>query len=218
MSRDRIRRFLLAGVLIVLSLLMLGVSPTLQNLINQMAGLEAQVQNLESEKQVLQSRIGALEAESDSQPVVVDSSGTRVGTVLTSTGANAIVVIDEVDTELFSVRVSRDRLLPNGEPSFLLFGSPDCTGPPLLLPQPDSISPRPFIHLNRSDLPIYIPDRSPSSQVVVDVMSFIHENNDDCNFQNDPGLLVVPAVSVFIWQNEFTPPFRVVTRGEFLDM
>ncbi len=84
-------------------------------------------------------------------------------------------------------------------------------------PQPDSISPRPFIHLNRSDLPIYIPDRSPSSQVVVDLMSFIHENGD-CTPQNQPATVVVPAVPVFIWQDQFTPPFRVITRGEFLAM
>ncbi len=58
MFRYRVRNLLLAGVLIALPLLLMGVAPALQDLIQ---------------------RMNQLEAESDAQPVLIDATGVQVG-------------------------------------------------------------------------------------------------------------------------------------------
>ncbi len=78
MSRYRTRYFLLAGAVIALPLLLLGVAPALQDLINRMTALEgnstqitSRVQALEADSQVVQelvTRVETLEAD----PVLSD--------------------------------------------------------------------------------------------------------------------------------------------------
>ena len=62
--RYTIRRSLVVITLIALPLLLLGVAPALQELIDRMDALEGQVQTLEGESQIFQQQIGMLESDS----------------------------------------------------------------------------------------------------------------------------------------------------------
>ena len=106
MSRFRSRRILLAGGLIALPLLLLGVAPALQDLIDRMTALEAdstqitsRVQALEADSQVLQelvTRVETLEAD----PALLDLI-TRVELVeeaLFSPPIETVLLVDDLRT------------------------------------------------------------------------------------------------------------------------
>ncbi len=209
MSRHRIRHFLLAGGLIAFPLLLLGVAPALQDLIQRLDLLEGQVQALERASP-------PIEAELDLQPVAVDANGHRVGTVVTHMGVNPGVVLDIAGFELFRVTVKRDRVSSPGG-NELHFESEDCTGPPLMIHWSDRLVPLPFIDETRDDIPIHLPDPDSTSAFQTITHSTFNPKLG-CGSSSDSVRTFVPAVPVFVWQDEFTPPFRVVTRGEFLGM
>jgi hypothetical protein len=66
-----------------------------------------------------------------------------------------------------------------------------------------------------SDKPIYVTDPA-AIPVATTVRSQLLQHDNSCRSGSWPPLNVLPAIPVFVWQDEFTPPFKVITRGEFL--
>ena len=193
MSRYRIRYFLLAGAVIALPLLLLGVAPALQDLIQ---------------------RLDLLEAESDTQPIVIDANGVQVGTVTSITKSNlpVAVMIDFEDYPLFTADVTTSTM--RGNNGQLYFASSDCTGPPFVSPR-TYILPVPWLSQALPGTPIYVEDRN--AEPVVRVLQSRLFPTGVCEAREFTPLSV-PAIPGPNWRDEFTPPFRVVTRREFLTM
>ncbi len=233
MSRFRIRRFLFAGGLIALPLLLLGVAPALQDLIQQLNTLQGQVQALEGESQIFQQDIIALEAESllqqqqlasarselDMQLVVVDSNGVQVGELTSIDGDRRVTVLFDLEGfRPFWVEVRREFL--SGSSYYLMFESIDCSGDAFL--QPDfRFELFTVLWMNtdpQSRDPIYLAD--PNATPTLRTVGSQSSGSGNCSLPFEPRPRTsVPVLPAFIiWQDEFTPPFRVVTRREFRAM
>ena len=75
-----------------------------------------------------------------------------------------------------------------------------------------------FIHLLEPGSPVFVGDLSATALITYrSQIDNYSENNSLCD-QFSSTEQLVPAIPVFVWQDEFTPPFRVITRGQFLAM
>ena len=80
MPRYKTRHFIVMGALIVLPLLMLGVAPALQALIDRMTALEGQVETLEAESLEPDAGVTMIEAELGANGLrVFDANGDGIG-------------------------------------------------------------------------------------------------------------------------------------------
>ena len=80
MPRYKTRHFIVMGALIVLPLLMLGVAPALQALIDRMTALEGQVETLEAESLEPDARVTTIETELGADDLrVFDTNGDGIG-------------------------------------------------------------------------------------------------------------------------------------------
>ena len=235
------RQVLSIGVLVLLPLLLLGVAPALQGLIDRMNALEGQVQTLEGEKQVLQSQVGALEAdsvllqqqvdsvkaESDGELIVIDANGIQVGTGSVVSDGWTEIPFGLDGLPPFILRAAKDRVLGDSEPLFLssadlFFEARDCLGPPLMTLRVSGGSPlllpHVFVHESRTDIPIHISDQSATRQGRT-LNSAIEFNRPGCSTISYTSGSIVPAINTGIYPlTDYTPPFTVVSRGEFLAM
>ena len=98
----------------------------------------------------------------------------------------------------------------------LFFETSDCSGTPYIVINPTLLFRKAWIHQSMSDKPIYVtdPDATPVARTVLSELS----QTQPCRTTSAPPLNVLPAIPVFVWQDEFTPPFEVITRGELLAM
>ena len=225
MGRYKTRYFIAVLLLLGVPALM-GAAPALLQLIARVDILEAesgavqqQVEDLEAESALLLQENASLRAESDMEPVVIDANGNRVGTVITqhTGGGNPNVMFDLDGFDLFSIYVRPNRL-EGQNAAKLRFESDDCSGVPLMRPRGETFTaPRAFVHEVRNDLPIFLDDRNPANAFEVLTGSFMGEGSSSCIPANNT-YTVAPAIPLFVWQDEFTPPFKVVTLGKFLAM
>jgi len=191
MPRYRVRDFLAAFALLALPALTCGVAPVVLDLIQ---------------------RVQTLEAESDRTFIFVDAVGTLVGDVIELGNGGGEVLIDREGFPLFRLLINRDRIPGNG--GRLYFESSDCSGTPFMsqitFPLPLS-----FVDDLDPSFPVHIPDLAATP---ISMTSGSARDTDDGCISDVRTDMRVPAIPVFAWGDEFTPRFRVVTRGEFLAM
>lgn len=187
MRRYKLRHFLALFVLLALPAVTCGVGPVVLDLIE---------------------RVEVLEAESDSGLIVVDANGTVLGEYVHSNQ----VLITRIGFPPLLFRISQSTFAAAGS---LLYETSDCSGTPWLN---ESSFPLiyPIVHPEDPDFPIHIPDPSatPASMAIASRFGLFEPGDP---LQCWPFLqtrTVVPAIPVFAWGQEFTPPFEVVTRDE----
>jgi hypothetical protein len=160
-----------------------------------------------------------LEAYLDQVPVVIDANGVMVGhrvsTRLVSNQSleGTIVSFGFANGLSFEAHVTRSGLKSLGSVD-LWFESTDCSGPAFMYPS--SLLGAAFVPEDpgNASLAVHVP--SPDAQIQTTTMRSFLWPDFRCYSHNSPHA-VVPAIPVFVWQTEFTPPFRLTTLGETLD-
>jgi hypothetical protein len=151
-------------------------------------------------------RLNALEAGADAKLVVVDSRGVLVGDAHV-VNSSVTATIDLPGFPLFRVFVKEDSIIAGG--GRLYYESSDCSGQPWT-GSGDFPFPFPFYNRNDPSLPVHIPDMTTTPTLIL-VRSAL--DRDDGCISTTRTDLFRPAIPVFVLQEKFTPPFRVVTRG-----
>lgn len=194
MGRYRVRHFLAVFVLLATPAFTCGVAPAVFDLIERME---------------------AVEAELDAGLIVIDANGVQVGSLVTSLGSRADVSFDIEGFPLFQVSVRRNDMTGfSGDDLF--FESTNCSGPPLMVINTTFIQQYSWVHTIQLNQPIHVPNVETPS--ISRTIRSRFGQNDICRSGTWALSNLVPAIPVFVWQDEFTPPFRIVTRGEFLAM
>jgi hypothetical protein len=179
-----------------------------------LSGAEVQCGSAEARLSLadLQAQIDELRDEFNHLPVVVDSAGKRVGTrVLDVTeGPPLDVLFDLAGFPLFAAPVVVSPLVSEfiqlGQVQFQSF---DCSGTGFLKREvfPQNL----FIPRAGSGVPVYVAESSDPGAILTVNSGLDSEGNCDIGTETLPYIAAVP---VFIWDEEFTPPFEVVTLGD----
>ena len=148
MARFRIRRFLIAGALMGLPLLLLGVAPALQDLIDRMNALEGQVQTLEGESQIVKGQVNTLEAESlalDGRVTLIegelggddlrvfDANGVEIGRLIDASLSGGVTIYLEALAVIARFSTTGNLGM---QVTAIQYAQLDCQGPPFLVPGP----------------------------------------------------------------------------------
>lgn len=237
MSRYKVRDVIAMVVLISVAAFTCGPTPIVQDLIHRVEALEAEsvelanrVATIEAESASLTNRIALLEeqgetvaaslerldliqARLDFEPVLVDANGKEVGTRVTSLESTRPSVMFELEgLPLFVLSVHpNDLRSSNG--GDLFFQTTNCTGPAFFSQNPDEIMPYVWIQRNLTGFPVYVANPDPGAYSQVTVNSRLAQFETACRLDTRT-ISLAPAIPAFVWQDEFTPPFRVVTRRE----
>ena len=214
--RYKIRHFATLFMLVSLPTLIIAAGPGHHGGAGQgHPRLNARVAALEAENEALQQQLGLVQAESDRELVVIDSNGVQVGSQVTSLGSTPYVLFDVEGVPLFEVRVQKNNLTGQSGDD-LFFESSNCSGQPFMVINVTFLVQHTWVSPIESNQPIFVPDQSVSS--TTRTMFSRLDQDDSCNLGTWSLSNLLPALPVFVWQDEFTPPFRVITRGEFLAM
>jgi hypothetical protein len=193
MNKYRFRYLIAVGLLLTIPAFTCGVGPILRDLI---------------------ARVELLEAESDAELVTIDANGVQVGNRTYYESYTAWSLFEHEGIP-FLLRVNRERL--SGTSGTLYFESPSCEGQAYITPGPTVMSSvLPFVAVVGSPTtPVHVADRNEMPRVV-ELQSQL-TGHPYC--QRASGVVEgIPVIPAFTWQDEFTPPFEVVTREEFLAM
>jgi hypothetical protein len=183
-----------------------------------MTALEGQVQTLEAENQALQGQIGVLEAESDGELIAIDADGNEIGRVhdiLKKELAMSVIALEGIPA--FSVSVFR-HFIRGSRPEPVYFNSPGCSGIPFF-PSDGSqlLGPTTVSFISEQTGTTFVRDDSAQEIQSPNVQS-VWDPRSGCFPSGNGGLTFLPGFEIPSISAMFTPPFRVVTRGEFLAM
>ncbi len=134
MPRYKTRRYLVLGALIVLPLLMLGVAPALEVLIQRIFALEGQVEIVEGEPQMVKEQAEILEAELGADRVrVFDANGVEIGRLIDVSISGGVTIYLEELAVIARFSTTGNLTYNVGA---LHYAQIDCQGPTFLVPGP----------------------------------------------------------------------------------
>ena len=139
--RYKVRHFATLGLLLLLPVLTLGLSPILTDVLARLDTLEEQAQTIaentarlaaaEAESAILQQQLDSVQAESDGELVVIDVNGVQIGTGSVLSGGCMEMPFDLDGLPPFVLRASKDGV--KGTANRILFESNDCSGQPWIV-------------------------------------------------------------------------------------
>jgi hypothetical protein len=180
-----------------------------------LSGAEVQCGSAEARPSLadLQARIELLEGD---RVAIIDSLGEPVGTWLGIEQVSGVrlplVAFDLEGFPVFKVAVGTDSL--KGDRERIRFATPDCSGPAFTeCGQADAILRGVF----QPEYPggttfVEDPDGTPQSVLRASQM---FKNAQGCTQIDPPSLQagLCPVIPVFVWDEEFTPPFELIIGG-----
>jgi hypothetical protein len=145
--------------------------------------------------------------------VVVDATGKKVGEVIETGFENLAEVAFEVDGLVFTLFTRPDGLFFSGT-YILYFESTDCTGTPLISPDPGGLLQ--VAAVGPPGMTVYGPDSSATPQTIT-TRSSINRFTGACIDDLDIARNMVPALPLIDLDPLFTPPFKVkVAKGKIV--
>lgn len=230
MARNRI---LGLAVLLTLTAVLVGASPSVRELTERVEALESAVEDAVRRVGLLEEdsgsvgdlvvRVDDLEVESDRQPVVIDANGVEVGTTVGISSWERgqefypVVLLHLEGLPLLAFHVFTDRL--SGDVDRIYFQSDNCTGQPFLKldangSDTSALRSSAFVlRGNPNPGDVYVVDLSTTTDQVVALNSVLPETTG-CNPTSLSQTRAYPAELAFSWRDLFTPPFEVVIRGD----
>jgi hypothetical protein len=163
----------------------------------------------------LNAEVNQLQAILGDQPVAVDANGTVIGAALGHAPiyqSDREVWITE-SAHTFSVSLGLTRVATSAGADLALrvyFLEPDCAGPAYFPVRESRIDVSVVVPIDTS-LPLLLEDidAEPFTDVA---LSETDELGFSCN-DSSRSLQLLPAIPLFIWDDRFTPPYRIVPRG-----